>query len=147
MDLNLLNSVLNAFYLCVKLMLIIVTLMIFYEFYENSSVYEFTKKAMRKPFSLIGVTPGSSITMFVGLVLGIAYGAGILIKNASKGDMSPKELVITSLFLSVCHAVIEDTLLFVAVGANGFVILGTRLIFALFLVVFINKFYRSLTKK
>ena len=147
MGLNLIDSFLNAFYLCIKLTLIIVVLMIVYEFYEKSPVYEYTQKIMKRPFSFMGVTPSSSITMFVGLVLGIAYGAGILIKNASKGDMSPRELVVTSLFLSVCHAVIEDTLLFVAVGANGFVILLTRIVFALVLVLIINKFYKDLDKK
>lgn len=142
MGIDFFSSFSNAFYLCLKLTIIIIVLMIVYEFYENSKLYEFTKKIMKKPFSAIGVAPASSITMVAGLVLGIVYGAGILIKNASNKEMSPKELVITSLFLSVCHAVIEDTLLFVAVGANGFVILATRIIFALLLILFINMFYK-----
>ena len=76
--------------------------------------------------------------MVVGIILGIAYGAGILIKNAATGNMSKKEIILSCLFLSLCHAVFEDTLIFVAVGANGLIILGTRIILAV-VVIYILK--------
>ncbi|MBM2828458.1 MAG: hypothetical protein HW408_990 [Actinobacteria bacterium] len=37
------------------------------------------------------------------------------------------------LFLATCHSVIEDILIFVVIGGNGFAILGVRLGLAVFL--------------
>jgi len=140
MDLDIFLSVKNAFYLCLKLTIIIVSLMIVYEFYENSSLYTFSQKILSRPFAKLGIKSYASITMIVGLVLGIAYGAGVLIKNSMSGNMSKKEILLTSLFLSICHAVFEDTLLFVAVGGNGFVILGVRIVIGFLLLIILNRY-------
>lgn len=140
MDIAILGPLKNALLLCIKLTLIIVTLMIIYEFYENSKLYKLSQSVLNKPFSFIGIKSNASITMIVGLVLGIAYGAGILIKNAMSGNMTQKEIILTSIFLSVCHAVFEDTLLFVAVGANGIVIIGVRIILAFIIILLLNKY-------
>ncbi|MBZ4672035.1 nucleoside recognition protein [Deferribacterales bacterium Es71-Z0220] len=141
MDITIFEPLKNALYLCVKLTGIIVMLMIVYEFYENSKLYKLSQDILNKPFSFIGIKSNASITMVVGLVLGIAYGAGILIKNAMSGNMSQKEIILTSIFLSVCHAVFEDTLLFVAVGANGFIIIGIRIVLAFIIILFLNKYF------
>jgi hypothetical protein len=78
--------------------------------------------------------------MVVGIVLGIAYGAGILLKNVQEKKMNSKDIALTSYFLAVCHAVFEDTLLFVAVGANGFIIIGVRILLAVILISILNKY-------
>lgn len=140
MDLDIFLSIKNAFFLCLKLTIIIVSLMVVYEFYENSRLYTFSQKILSRPFAKIGIKSYASITMIVGIVLGIAYGAGVLIKNSMSGNMSKNEIVLTSLFLSICHAVFEDTLLFVAVGGNGFIILGVRIAFAFLLLIMLNMY-------
>jgi hypothetical protein len=140
MDLDIFLSIKNAFFLCLKLTIIIVSLMVVYEFYENSRLYTFSQKILSRPFAKIGIKSYASITMIVGIVLGIAYGAGVLIKNSMSGNMSKYEIVLTSLFLSICHAVFEDTLLFVAVGGNGFIILGVRIAFAFLLLIMLNMY-------
>jgi len=57
----------------------------------------------------------------VGIIFGIAYGAGVLIEEARSGRLSWKDIFLINVFLSVCHAVVEDTALFMAVGANGLI--------------------------
>jgi len=43
-------------------------------------------------------------------------------------------------FLSICEAIIEDTLIFVVIGANGFILIAFRFILAIILTYAI---YRS----
>jgi hypothetical protein len=62
----------------------------------------------------------------VGLIFGLAYGSGVIIQSAKEGEMDTRSLTLVSIFLACCHAVVEDTLLFVAVGANGWLLLGLR---------------------
>ena len=139
MEFNFLTSLMNAAKLSLKLILVITILMIIYEFFENSKWYEKLQIFLKKPLSKIGFTPNSSITMVVGLVLGIAYGAGILISNALSKKMSSKEILLSSLFLAVCHAIFEDTLLFVAIGGNGLIILSVRFLIAILVSLSISK--------
>lgn len=140
MDLNITQSVVEACLLSLKIFVIITLLLIVYEFYENSRFYDWTKKILNKPMQTIGISSNASITMVVGIVLGIAYGAGILLKNVQERKMNSKDIALTSYFLAVCHAVFEDTLLFVAVGANGFIIISVRILLAVILISILNKY-------
>ncbi len=140
MEFNLTLSFVNAFKLSLKLIVVITSLLICYEFFENSKIYGKLEKAFEKPLSKIGFSSGASITMVVGIVLGIEYGAGILIKNATSSKMSYKEVLLSSLFLATCHAVFEDTLIFVAIGGNGFIMLGVRMLLAVVIISIIAKF-------
>ncbi len=140
MDLNITQSVIGACLLSLKIFVIITLLLIVYEFYENSRFYNWTKKILDRPMQTIGISSNASITMVVGIVLGIAYGAGILLKNVQEKKMNSKDIALTSYFLAVCHAVFEDTLLFVAVGANGFIIIGVRILLAVILISILNKY-------
>jgi Nucleoside recognition. len=126
MVINLLSSISSAFLLSIKLFFVIVVLMIIYEFYERSKFFELTKRYAQSPLEAIGISTNASITMIVGFILGITYGAGILIKNALDNKMSYQDTILSAIFLSICHAVIEDTLIFVAVGANGFILFGIK---------------------
>lgn len=83
---------------------------------------EFIKKSQKnvsKIFSII-----------IGLLLGITYGAGLLIKEAQSSTLSKKDIFYIGTFLMICHSIIEDTLLFVIFGANAFVVISIRLVFA-----------------
>lgn len=141
MDINILSSLHSALLLSAKLFIVIVALMIIYEFYEKSKLFELTQRYAKSPIEAIGISTNASITMIVGFILGITYGAGILIKNAMENKMSKQDTILSAIFLSICHAVIEDTLIFVAVGANGFILFGIRFIMAIGVIIAIQKIF------
>ena len=53
--------------------------------------------------------------------------------------MSRRELVLIITFLCINHSVFEDTLLFVVIGANGFLILLIRFAAAILVTFLLNK--------
>ena len=69
----------------------------------------------------------ASFSIIVGLLLGIIYGAGILVREVDAGHLTRKDVLFISTFLMICHSIIEDGLLFVIFGANYWVIIGVRL--------------------
>jgi hypothetical protein len=79
----------------------------------------------------------------VGFFIGIAYGAGILFQLAEKNKLAHKDLCLTTIFLILAHAIIEDTMLFVMVGGNLWWIVGTRVMMAFIItrVLSINGLY------
>ena len=84
----------------------------------------------------------SLFSIGAGLFLGITYGAGIIIAEVKKGTLSKSDILYIATFLMLCHSVIEDILLFVIFGANGWVILTIRLIMALIFSYLVVLFYK-----
>ena len=78
-----------------------------------------------------GISKGGALALFAGLGLGLAYGAGLILRAKESHEIGEVELFRVALFLCTCHAIVEDTLLFVAVGANGWWIAGIRSALAL----------------
>lgn len=58
----------------------------------------------------------TSTTMAAGLLFGLAYGAGVVIQAVEEDGVSKKDLTLAFLFLMACHAVVEDTLIFIPLG-------------------------------
>ena len=74
--------------------------------------------------------PGEAgLPIAAGLGIGLTYGAGILDSDgAGRGRRwSRDELTVMCIFLGICHAIFEETVLFAAVGANGLLLLAIRI--------------------
>jgi len=123
------TSLYNASILALKI-IILITIIIF--------VMDFIKQKIFKNKNL-----SASFSIVTGIILGITYGAGILI--AEKNKLSKKELLYVGTFLMIAHSLIEDPLLFVIFGANFWVLVGIRLILAILISGIIVKFYSSST--
>jgi len=127
------NALQNSVILSVKV-IVIVTAIIFAMDYLKSR--DFMHRYQQKADSLF--------SLGAGLFLGITYGAGIIIAEVQKGTLSKEDILYISTFLMLCHSVIEDILLFVIFGANGWVILTIRLTMALiFSSVFVLYYKRK----
>ncbi len=111
------NSLLNATILTLKIIFLITILIIVMNYIK--SLKFFKDKSLSKSFS-IGV----------GLLLGITYGAGVLMSQMR--DLKRDDIFFIGTFLMIAHSLIEDTLLFTIFGANFFIVVLVRLIFATF---------------
>jgi len=100
--------------------IILVTLIIFLMNYLKSTkiMQEYKKKV------------NSSFSILAGLILGITYGAGILIHEAKSGNLNKVDIFYIATFLMICHSLVEDVLLFVIFGANGWLVISIRLVMA-----------------
>lgn len=122
--------------------IIVFPLMIVIEFIRDLKLLDHMTAVFRPMTRFLGVPDRAALPLGVGLVFGLAYGAGVIIDSAKEGELDPQSLLIISLFLAACHAVFEDTLLFVAIGVNGFLLLGIRLLAAILLTFIVSKFVR-----
>ncbi len=138
------HALIGSLKLSLKLIFIIVPLMIAYEFLENSKLFKKILEFLYIFIKPLGFSKQASVSMLTGIFLGITYGSGILIAQSEKKKLENIDIILTAVFLSMCHAVIEDTLVFVAIGGNGFYMLGTRIVIA-FIVTYL--FYSYLKKK
>lgn len=80
----------------------------------------------------------AAFPLMAGLFLGVVFGSGVIIACANEGSLNRRDLLLTLVFLGICHSVIEDTLLFAALGANWWVLLGSRFLLAVLLTVTVS---------
>jgi len=87
----------------------------------------------------------SLFSLIVGLILGITYGAGVLISEAK--ELNRKEIFFIATFLMICHSIIEDSLLFVIFGANFWILVIIRLLWAIIIAYFLTLIYRRVYER
>lgn len=136
-------ALLGAMKLAGKLVLIIVPLVTLFELLRHLPVFRRAGEGVDPLMRGIGLTREAALPLFTGIFLGIAYGAGILIRVAQEKRLPPRELFLMGLFLATCHAVVEDTLIFVVIGGSGTVMLGVRLVMAVCLTALLARLWRT----
>ncbi len=116
----------DSLWLTIRLLMIILPLTVSYEFLKEKGLFRGTK-----PFFFMGITRAGLLPLVTGVVIGLTYGAGVIIHSIKDHNIGRREAFLILLFLSVCHAIFEDTLIFVVIGANGLVLVVARLILAI----------------
>ncbi len=124
------GSLSSAISLSIKIIILITVLIFVMDFIKTRGFIKRSEKNVSKGFSLT-----------VGVFLGITYGAGILIKEAQSGTIKKTDLFYIGTFLMICHAIIEDTLLFVIFGADFTMVIVIRTVAAIVISYILLKFY------
>ncbi|NMA68957.1 MAG: hypothetical protein GX958_06020 [Desulfitobacterium sp.] len=119
----------------IQIAFIVILVMIFIEVLKEIDVLPVLAKMLSPLTRLLGVSEKTGMTLLAGLLFGISYGAGVIIQAAKEDDLSKRDIILVTLFLITCHAVIEDTLLFASAGVNIFYLLLTRILLALTLTI------------
>lgn len=138
----LLAALIGALQLSGKLVLIVVPLVTLFEVLRYLPVFRRAGRALDPLMRGLGLTREAAVPLFTGIFLGIAYGAGIIIRVAQEKNLPRRQLFLMGLFLATCHAVVEDTLIFVVIGGNGWVMLGVRLVIAFGLTALLAYLWR-----
>lgn len=138
-----LDACLGALMLCGKLVLIVVPLVVVFEVLRYAKVFRSLGSRTEPMMRGLGLGRSAVLPLFTGIFLGIAYGAGIIIRSAAAGQMNRRELFLTGLFLATCHAVIEDVLIFVVLGGDAFMMLGLRLALAVLLTAMLARLWKA----
>lgn len=128
---QILDSFVAACLLGLKLVIIIVPLVTAFELLRHMSFFRQVARGVEPIMKSMGLSRAAAAPLFTGVFLGIAYGAGIILRVARQNNLSRREVFLVGLFLATCHAVIEDTLIFVVIGGNFWIMLGVRLLLAL----------------
>ncbi len=98
---------------------------------------------LRPVLRFLGIGPQATSLTIIGVTLGLSFGGGLLIKEARSGQISPRDCFSALCLLSLCHSVIEDTLLVLTMGADLSGVLWARLLFSLLFVALMTRWLNS----
>lgn len=94
---------------------------------------------LRPLTKMLSIDKKATNVTIIGLMLGLSFGAGLMIDESRKGLIEPRDMKIAVCFLGLCHSIIEDTFLMLLLGADIIPILLGRLIFSVLVVAVIAR--------
>ncbi len=114
----------------ITIIIIIFTLIAAMKLLEKSGVLAVLVKILRPLLKILGIGENAIPITIVGMILGYAYGGGLIIQEAKSGRITKKDLFYTIVFLSLCHSFIEDSLLMISIGGTALPIFVGRFLMA-----------------
>ncbi|GAB7024395.1 nucleoside recognition domain-containing protein [Salidesulfovibrio brasiliensis] len=127
--------------------LIILTLMVMMRLLSAIGVIDLLNRLLQPVLRLIGIGPKASAITVIGLTLGITYGSGLIIKETRSGNLGKEDVFYSLTFMGIAHALIEDTLLILLMGAHISGALWGRLAFAMLLTAILVQLTRRLSAR
>ena len=120
--------------LIVTIVLIVTALMVLQRVLEEFGWMHRIAHSLSPLMRLFGLPSGCSLLWLTGNVVGMAYGAAIMIDEVEEGRLTREEANLVNHHLGVSHSLLEDTMLFVAMGISFWWICLTRLVLAMIAV-------------
>jgi hypothetical protein len=104
---------------------------------------------------VLGIGSEAGTLTIVGMIMGLAYGGGMIMHEAHSGKVGSKDIFSSLSLMGLSHSVFEDTLLMVVIGGHVSGLLWARIIFTLVVIALLVRvvawlgddfFYRRLFK-
>lgn len=131
----------------IQLAIIVIPLMIGIQILKDKQWLTMFSKMMAPVTKILGMKENTALTLTAGLIFGLAYGAGVLIQSIKEDGVSKKDATIAFIFLVACHAVVEDTLIFVPLGIPIIPLFLIRLGTAIVLTVIVANIWKKVLSK
>lgn len=97
-------------------------------------------EAVLMPFlRFMGIGGGAATITVIGLVMGLAYGGGLILHDVQQGKVAPRDVFSAMSLMGLSHALIEDTLLMYLIGATLWGTCVGRLLFSLVVVAALSR--------
>ena len=126
-----------------QLALIVIPLMLAIQILKDTKYLNKISNGMGPLTRLLGVEKNASVTLASGLIFGLAMGAGVMIQAVQEDGVSKRDATLVFIFLVACHAIVEDTLIFIPLGIPIWPLLAIRVVTALVLTIFISYLWRK----
>lgn len=120
-------------------LLIIMVLVVALDLLERTGITRRFTAAMMPVLRVSGLSADVAPVTTVGVLLGLTYGGALIIEESAKQNFSARTRFLALSWLSLSHALIEDTLLMLALGADIWIILVGRVLITLLIVAALAK--------
>lgn len=113
---------------------IILCLLILMRILKHFGILDLLTRLLEPVLRRLGISPHAAPLAIIGVTMGLTYGGGLIIDQARSGKLSGRDVVSSLSLMGLCHALIEDTGLMLALGAHISGVLVGRLILSILAV-------------
>ena len=117
--------------LAVKMFAILLPLMVLLELMKTTGWIAALVRLIGPLLRLLGLKRQVGVLWLTGAVFGLSYGAAVIVEEARNGSFSDRDLEELQASIGINHAMIEDPLLFMAIGVSPLWLWPPRLAAAL----------------
>jgi hypothetical protein len=133
----------GLFNLAWKIFAILFVIFLILEIVQGLGLLTRGYKTIARYFRFAGFTQEAVAPLLAGIFFGILYGAGVIADLIKKQDVNKKQVLLISVFLAICHAIVEDTGLFLVLGAKFLWITIPRLVIAIGITFLTSKIFKE----
>ncbi|MEO0107992.1 MAG: nucleoside recognition domain-containing protein [candidate division WOR-3 bacterium] len=129
--------------LALKMLLVLVAIFILLEVVRRLRWLSRSLALVHRVTGFMGFSREAGLPLLAGVVFGIVFGAGLITSSVEEQALDRKQVLLVSVFLALCHGIIEDTGLMLVLGADPFWISVPRLVLAIPAVILANWLYEA----
>lgn len=96
---------------------------------------------------VFGMSRQAAPLTVVGMVMGLSYGGALIIREACSGKLDRREIFYSMALMGMCHSLVEDTLLMMALGGRFGGIFWGRILFSLGIVLCLVRVVRTFEQR
>jgi len=130
--------------LILKIVLIVTGLMVLQNILTEFKITDLISKAFAPFMKIMGLSPDSSFLWVISQIVGLTYGSAIMIEAVDKKQITDQNANLLNYHIAINHSLLEDTLLFVAIGVPAAWMIGPRFIIAIIVVWSIRIFSKKM---
>jgi hypothetical protein len=126
---------------------VVLALMVVMRLLKASGFIDAFTRSLRPVMRWLGIHESVIPITVVGMTLGILYGGALMIEETRQHKLAAKDIFYAFCLMGICHSIIEDSLLMMALGANGYVVFLYRPICALLTLFVVVRLFNTLPLK
>ncbi len=134
---GMLNWLIEQTQVLLSIFIILGSLMALLRFIRFIGVERALHFVLRPLMNLLQVRKEAANITIIGLLLGLSFGAGLLLNESRSNRVSKRDMAVVVCFLGLCHSLVEDTILIMLLGADIYAVLIGRIIFSCVLMVLV----------
>lgn len=122
---------------------IVFFLNLLYSLLDAFSLIPRLSKGIEPVLRFFGLPASTGFLWLIGYIVGLAYGGALMMDQMKEGKVNRTDADLLNHHLAMSHSILEDNLLFVALGVSIWWILGVRL-FVAWIVVWTRRIFLKL---
>jgi len=126
-----------------KVMGVITALILLVRILKAVGVMGLLARLMEPGLRMLGMSRNAAPVTVIGMTLGLAYGGGLIIQEARSGILTKRDVFFALALMSLCHSLIEDTILMMLIGGHVSGVLVWRSVFSLAVVFLLVRALRG----
>lgn len=139
----LIEAAIGSFNSIKQIAFIVIPIMIVMEILKDIGILDRLARLFSPLVKIYGMKKEAGFPLVIGIVIGLSYGAGIILQTAKEDKLSRRDLYLLTYFLVAAHAVFEDTAIFMAFGVNGLFLFVMRLSVAALFTFLASRWLKS----
>lgn len=120
--------------LVLQMTVFIVGLNVLQNILKEFGVIDWMTYPLKPLMKFFGLPESTSFLWIVANCVGLAYGGALMVSEIEKGKIEAEDAKLLNAHIAVSHSLLEDTLLFVAIGIGAFWLLIPRILLATIIV-------------